>query len=39
MFIDNSGENYEIIAEGEPDNIFVNNNQVWNQIKNEHYGG
>lgn len=38
MFIDNSGENYEIIAEGESDSIIINNKQVWNQIKTEYDG-
>ena len=39
MFIDNSGENYEIIAEGEPDNVIINNKQVWAQIKTAYHEG
>ena len=37
MFINNSGENYEIIAEGELDNIIINNKKAWDQIKTEYY--
>ncbi|MFB6305859.1 MAG: zeta toxin family protein [Flavobacteriales bacterium] len=33
LFIDNSGENYEIIAEGANKNITINNKETWNQIK------
>lgn len=39
MFIDNSGEDYEIIAEGELDTIIVNNKLVWGQIKREYHEG
>lgn len=38
MFIDNSGENYEIITEGDPNKVIINNQQVWNQIKTKHHG-
>src|SRR5680860_264019 len=38
MFINNSGEPYEIIAEGSIDGIEIANNELWDNLKNEYYG-
>lgn len=38
IFINNSGENYEIIAEGSYEDMTINNELVWNQIKEKYYG-
>jgi predicted ABC-type ATPase len=37
MFIDNSGENYGIIAEGDSEKIIINNQKMWNHIKSEYH--
>jgi hypothetical protein len=36
MFINNSGDTYEIIAEGTSGSITVTNQPLWNQIKKEY---
>lgn len=33
LFVNNSGEAYEIIAEGSFEEVSINNEQLWNQIK------
>ncbi len=33
MFVDNSGDAYEIIAEGTSDSTTITNQPLWNQIK------
>ena len=38
MFINNSGKNFEIIAEGQKESEIVNNNVVWIKLKNIYYG-
>lgn len=38
MFINNSGETYEIIAEGSYEDIIINNKSLWNQIRGNYYG-
>lgn len=38
MFINNSGETYEIVAEGSFEDMIINNDPLWNQIKGEYYG-
>ena len=35
MFIDNSGDTYEIIAEGTSGSTTVTNKLLWNRIKKE----
>lgn len=37
MFINNSGEIYEIIAEGSLEEIIANNELLWNKIKEKYY--
>lgn len=36
MFVDNSGDTYEIIAEGSVDEKNINNKVLWNEIKQEY---
>lgn len=36
MFIDNSGDTYEVIAEGTSGSITATNKPLWNQIKQEY---
>ena len=36
MFVDNSGDTYEIIAEGSIDEKNINNKALWNEIKQEY---
>jgi predicted ABC-type ATPase len=38
LFVNNSGDTYEIIAEGTMDEITVNNTQQWKQLKEKYYG-
>ena len=38
MLINNSGEPYEIIAEGSSDGIEIVNNELWENLKSEYYG-
>ncbi len=38
MLINNSGEPYEIVAEGSTDGIEIANNELWENLKNEYYG-
>lgn len=38
IFINNSGEPYEIIAEGSSGGLKITNNELWNKLKAEHYG-
>ena len=38
MFIDNSGEPYQIIAEGEKDDEEVVNVEIWNNLKIKYNG-
>ncbi|MEO1053453.1 MAG: zeta toxin family protein [Bacteroidota bacterium] len=37
MFINNSGANYEIVAEGYNHHVNVNNSVLWNSIKKEYH--
>jgi predicted ABC-type ATPase len=38
LFIDNSGDQYEIIAEGSVNEEIVGNNELWSKLKQEYYG-
>jgi len=38
MLVNNSGEPYEIIAEGSSDSIEITNSEVWENLKKEYYG-
>lgn len=38
LFVNNSGETYEIIAEGSFEDITINNKLLWNQIREKYYG-
>tara|TARA_R110000737_G_scaffold353270_2_gene403706 strand:- start:1115 stop:1519 length:405 start_codon:yes stop_codon:yes gene_type:complete len=38
LFVDNSGDNYEIIAEGSLNEIAVNNVLKWGELKERYYG-
>lgn len=38
LFVNNSGDTYEIIAEGTADEINVNNSQQWKELKEKYYG-
>ncbi|MCD4734537.1 MAG: zeta toxin family protein [Bacteroidales bacterium] len=37
IFINNSGEPYEVIAEGSYSNILITNNPIWRQLKTKYY--
>jgi hypothetical protein len=36
--VDNSGENYEIIAEGTSNEISINNKELWNKLTSAYNG-
>ena len=38
MLIDNSKSPFEIIADGEKDNISIKNTKTWNNLKTKYYG-
>lgn len=38
LFVNNSGDNYEIIAEGALDEETVNNLEKWSELKGKYYG-
>ncbi|TDN90404.1 putative ABC-type ATPase [Salegentibacter sp. 24] len=38
MFIDNSGEPYQVIAEGAGEDEEINNSEIWNKLNKENYG-
>ena len=38
LFVNNSGESYEIIAEGSMNEIIVNNVLQWQELKEKYYG-
>lgn len=38
LFVNNSGDTYEIIAEGSMDEISVNNTKLWKELKEKYYG-
>lgn len=38
LFVNNSGDNYEIIAEGSTNEITVNNVLQWEELKEKYYG-
>lgn len=38
LFVNNSGDKYEIIAEGSTDEITVNNVSQWKELKEKYYG-
>ena len=38
LFVNNSGDNYEIIAEGALDEQTVNNLEKWSELKGKYYG-
>lgn len=38
MFINNSGEPYQIIAEGSSDDLEITNNELWKKLKKDYYG-
>lgn len=37
MFVDNSGDEYEVIAEGSKNDEIISNLDVWTQLKRIHY--
>ncbi|GGF40822.1 zeta toxin family protein [Echinicola rosea] len=38
LFVNNSGDNYEIIAEGALGEETINNSERWNELKGKYYG-
>ncbi len=38
MFLNNSGEPYEIIAEGSSEGIEITNKELWENLKKEYNG-
>ena len=38
LFVNNSGDTYEIIAEGAINEITVNNVDEWKKLKEKYYG-
>ncbi len=38
LFVNNSGDSYEIVAEGSMNEITVNNVLQWEELKEKHYG-
>jgi len=38
IIIDNSGEPYQVIAEGIKDKAEIMNHEIWNYLKNKYYG-
>ena len=38
MFINNSGENYEIVAEGTIEDVLINNRKIWYELNELYYG-
>jgi len=38
LFVNNSGDSYEIIAEGSTNEITVNNVLLWQELKDKYYG-
>jgi predicted ABC-type ATPase len=38
LFVDNSGDTYEIIAEGDITEENITNNEKWIELKSKHYG-
>jgi predicted ABC-type ATPase len=38
LFVNNSGETYEIIAEGAMNEMTVNNVDQWKELKEKYYG-
>ncbi|MCH7398313.1 zeta toxin family protein [Belliella sp. DSM 107340] len=38
LFVNNSGDTYEIVAEGGVNNISINNKELWNDLKQKYYG-
>lgn len=38
LFVNNSGNNYEIIAEGSKNEITINNFLYWEELKEKYYG-
>jgi predicted ABC-type ATPase len=38
LFVDNSGDNYEIIAEGDLNEQTINNVEKWEELKLKYYG-
>ncbi|NOX87254.1 MAG: zeta toxin [Chlorobi bacterium] len=38
FLVDNSGEEFQFIAEGTKDELIIKNNKVWTALKKEYYG-
>ena len=38
LFVNNSGDTYEIIAEGALNEESINNSQKWEELKRKYYG-
>ncbi len=38
LFVNNSGDNYEIIAEGSMNEVTINNVPQWEELKEKYYG-
>jgi predicted ABC-type ATPase len=38
LFVNNSGDSYEIIAEGSMNEITINNDLQWEELKEKYYG-
>ncbi|GHB40944.1 hypothetical protein [Mongoliitalea lutea] len=38
LFVNNSGDTYEIVAEGGVDGVTINNREIWEGLKQTHYG-
>lgn len=38
LFVNNSGDTYEIVAEGGVNGVTINNREIWEGLKQTHYG-
>jgi len=38
LFVNNSGDTYEIVAEGGVNNISINNKELWDDLRKKYYG-
>ncbi|MFD2033263.1 hypothetical protein ACFSKL_00595 [Belliella marina] len=38
LFVNNSGDTYEVVAEGVVNDVTINNNELWEVLKQRYYG-
>ncbi|MGY6544188.1 hypothetical protein [Arthrospiribacter ruber] len=38
LFVNNSGDTYEIVAEGGVNDVTINNKELWEGLKQKYYG-